>query len=272
MKRFLLLILLLRITTAFGAQVDSLDIYSPSMQKTIRTIVILPDAATPDTPCPTIYLLHGHGNDATAWLRIRPDLPAIADRDGIAFVCPDAGNSWYLDSPVRKEIRYETFITDELIPAVEGSYPLIDRRTARAITGLSMGGFGAVSLAIKHKELFGAAGSTSGGLDIRPFPDSWGLSELLGTQAENPAAWEAATPINLIPRLKPGDLALIIDCGWDDFFAEGNEAFHNRLREAGIDHDYYVRPGGHNHAYWNNSIAYQILFFADYFSRAAKPE
>ena len=195
MKRiFILAFLLAWLTAQFAAAaaVDTLAVRSASMDRDIPVIVILPDGASPANPCPTVYLLHGYGGNQTTWLRIKPSLPAIADREGIAFVCPDGATSWYLDSKVRAKSLYETFMTRELLPAVEERYPVSRDRSGRAITGLSMGGFGAVSLAIRHKELFGAVGSTSGGLDIRPFPENWEIPQLLGTQAEHPEAWEAA--------------------------------------------------------------------------------
>ena len=212
------------------------------MDRDIPVIVILPDGASPANPCPTVYLLHGYGGNQTTWLRIKPSLPAIADREGIAFVCPDGATSWYLDSKVRAKSLYETFMTRELLPAVEERYPVSCDRSGRAITGLSMGGFGAVSLAIRHKELFGAVGSTSGGLDIRPFPENWEIPQLLGTQAEHPEAWEAATPINLIPQIAVGDLAIVIDCGYDDFFFGVNNDFHAELLRRGIMHDSMCVP------------------------------
>lgn len=211
MKRiFILAFLLAWLTAQFAAAaaVDTLAVRSASMDRDIPVIVILPDGASPANPCPTVYLLHGYGGNQTTWLRIKPSLPAIADREGIAFVCPDGATSWYLDSKVRAKSLYETFMTRELLPAVEERYPVSRDRSGRAITGLSMGGFGAVSLAIRHKELFGAVGSTSGGLDIRPFPENWEIPQLLGTQAEHPEAWEAATPINPDPayrRRRSGD-------------------------------------------------------------------
>ena len=106
-----------------------------------------------------------------------------------------------------------------------------------------------------------------GGLDIRPFPENWEIPQLLGTQAEHPEAWEAATPINLIPRIADGDLAIVIDCGYDDFFFGVNNDFHAELLRRGIMHDFYVRPGRHNNEYWGNSIDYQIVFFRNFFFR-----
>ena len=92
---------------AAAAAVDTLAVRSASMDRDIPVIVILPDGASPANPCPTVYLLHGYGGNQTTWLRIKPSLPAIADREGIAFVCPDGATSWYLDSKVRAKSLYE---------------------------------------------------------------------------------------------------------------------------------------------------------------------
>lgn len=268
MKRFFLLLAALSagLVPAFAARIDTVAVYSPSMDKQIKTLVISPDNTDPATPRPVIYLLHGYGGNHLTWLDIKPELPAIADREGILFVCPDGANSWYMDSPACPSSRYETFVTDELIPCVDSRYSVIRDRCGRAVTGLSMGGFGAMTLAMKHKDLFGAAGSTSGGLDIRPFPRNWELNRLLGEQHEHPDLWEAFTPVNLIPRLEDGDLCIVIDCGYSDFFLEVNEAFHRKLLEHGIAHDFYLRPGSHDHDYWRTSIDYQILFFSRFFA------
>ena len=71
---------------------------------------------------------------------------------------------------------------------------------------------------------------------------------MLGEITEHPEAWEEATPINLIPQLGNGDLAIVFDCGYDDFFFEVNNDFHDELLRRGIMHDFYVRPGGHTGA------------------------
>ncbi len=235
MKRiFILAFLLAWLTAQFAAAaaVDTLAVRSASMDRDIPVIVILPDGASPANPCPTVYLLHGYGGNQTTWLRIKPSLPAIADREGIAFVCPDGATSWYLDSKVRAKSLYETFMTRELLPAVEERYPVSRDRSGRAITGLSMGGFGAVSLAIRHKELFGAVGSTSGGLDIRPFPENWEIPQLLGTQAEHPEAWEELRPStsSRSSEWRPGDrLRLRLR----RFLLRGKQRFPRRVAAPG---------------------------------------
>ena len=128
-----------------------------------------------------------------------------------------------------------------------------------------MGGHGALFLAFRHKELYGACGSMSGGVDIRPFPRNWELPYDLGEYASHKKDWDAHTVINQIDRIADGDLAITIDCGEDDFFLEVNKSLHERLLGRKISHDFTTRPGGHNPSYWNNSLDYQLLFFKKYF-------
>ncbi|WP_102408912.1 alpha/beta hydrolase [Parabacteroides bouchesdurhonensis] len=262
------LFLLLALSVQAGV-VDTIKVYSASMKKDVQVVVVTPEKN--EKPHPVVYLLHGYGGNAKSWLFIRPDLPQMADLYGIMFVCPDGNyNSWYWDSPKDPSSRYETFVSNELIKYVDSHYPTVKDRKGRAISGLSMGGHGAMWLSMRHKDVFGAAGSTSGGLDIRPFPNNWDMVEKLGAESANRDIWETHTAINQIDRLRGGDLALIIDCGYDDFFFEVNNDFHKKLLKYKIGHDFIVRPGGHTNEYWNNSIGYQILFFKDFFEKNAK--
>lgn len=253
----------------FGSRVDTLMVKSPSMNKKVKTIVIIPDKALGANAkaCPVIYLLHGYSGNADAWPGLKPDLPQVADEKGIIFVSPDGKNSWYWDSPKDPSYRYETFVAKELVSYVDANYKTIADRRGRAITGLSMGGHGGMWLSIRHKDVFGAGGSMSGGLDIRPFPKNWEMDKQLGDYDSNKQIWDEHTAINLIPTLNNGELAIIIDCGIDDFFFQVNKNFHDKLVERKIDHDYIVRPGAHTGEYWNNAVDYQILFFEKYFNR-----
>lgn len=268
LKTLFLTVLLLAGGTLRAAIVDTLAVYSDGMKKNVQVVVITPEKTA--TACPTVYLLHGHGGNAKSWITIKPELKAIADREGLIFVCPDGQNSWYWDSPKNPGSRYETFITKELIPYIDARYQTVADRSARAITGMSMGGHGAMWLALRHKDTFGAVASTSGGLDIRPFPNNWGMSTLLGNEGENQTVWNEHTAINQISRLKNGDLAILIDCGYDDFFFEVNHDFHQKLLKYKIQHDFIVRPGAHNIDYWKNSIDYQLLFFKKFFEQGKK--
>ena len=254
-----------------AAQVDTLMVRSESMNKDIKVVAVRPDKAVKGEKCPVVYLLHGYSGNAKSWIEIKPELPQIADRDGIIFVCPDGGYaSWYWDSPIIPEHRYETFVSKELINYVDENLNAIPNRSKRAITGLSMGGHGAMWLAIRHLDIFGAVGSTSGGLDIRPFPNNWSMKKYIGERDENLERWNNSTVINLLDRIKNGDLAIIIDCGVDDFFFGVNKAVHERLLQQKVGHDFIARPGAHNGAYWKNSIEYQILFFKKHFEKETK--
>lgn len=270
MKNKSILAGILLIFVAMGmraAQVDTVMVESCAMNKGVKVVYVVPDKALGGQAqaCPVIYLLHGYGGEAKSWITIKPELPRIADEKGIIFVCPDGKNSWYWDSPLNPAYRYETFVSSELIEYTDRHYRTVASRQGRAITGLSMGGHGALWNAFRHKDVFGAAGSTSGGVDIRPFPQNWEMSRQLGEFAANKKRWDEHTVINQIDKIQNGDLAIIFDCGESDFFLEVNKDLHKRLLGRGIDHDFITRPGVHNSAYWNNAIDYQILFFEKFF-------
>ena len=265
-KTFLLLLLVLPLSL-YASKVDTIMVKSPSMNKEVKVVVVSPDKSLGSyaVACPVVYLLHGYSGDAKSWINLKPELPQIADEKGIIFVCPDGKNSWYWDSPTNPAYRYETFVSAELVKFIDGNYCTVPDRKGRAITGLSMGGHGGMWLSIRHKDVFGAGGSMSGGLDIRPFPKNWEMSKQLGEYESNTELWETHTAINQIDRLANGDLAIIIDCGLNDFFLKVNKEFHNCLVEKKIDHDFILRPGGHDSKYWNNAVDYQILFFSKFF-------
>jgi len=165
-------------------------------------------------------------------------------------------------------MKYETYVASELINAIDSQYKTIASPKGRAITGLSMGGHGAFYLAIKHQDVWGAAGSQSGGVDIRPFPNSWDMAERLGSYSEHPENWEENTVINMLHLLSGREtkLKMIFECGTSDFFYDGNKRLHQKMLEMNIPHDYTERPGAHNWVYWRNSIKYQMVFFKDFFA------
>lgn len=254
-------------THAFAGQVDTILVHSSAMNKNVKCVVISPDSGSSSgAHWPVVYLLHGWGANYAQWIKTAPQLSQEATAYGILFICPDGGyDSWYFDSPIDTSVRYETFITKELIPYIDEHYPTLAGNTHRAITGLSMGGHGALYLAIRHRDLFGAAGATSGGVDLRPFPENWGIKKDLGDYAGHKTNWDSNTVIHAVDDLNNGQLRLIIDCGVSDFFLAVNRSLHQKLLDKKIDHDYIERPGGHNGAYWKNSIDYQVLFFRKYF-------
>lgn len=248
-----------------GARVERTTVYSAGMNNNLPVVVIIPNQASETSRCPVVYLLHGHGGNANSWIQIKPELSEMADKNNIIFVCPDGKNSWYWDSPTNPAYRFETFVSRELVTWVDSLYPSIADRKARAITGLSMGGHGALWLSFRNKDVYGAAGSTSGGVDIRPFPNNWNMKDQLGELSQNPDVWDNHTVINQVDKIANGDLALIIDCGYRDFFFDVNNNLHAKLMANNIGHDYLVRPGVHDGNFWNNSIDYQVLFFKKFF-------
>jgi S-formylglutathione hydrolase FrmB len=253
-----------------AAIVDTVETYSASMKKTIKAVVVRPDDYATASALPVVYLLHGYSGNYSDWIMKAKGFEKAVDLYEMIIVCPDGNNSWYWDSPVDPNYKYETYVSKELVNWVDGKYKTIKGRNGRGITGLSMGGHGALYLALKHQDVFGTAGSMSGGVDIRPFPNNWDMVLRLGTYSEHPENWEKYTVINMLHLLKPNSLALIIDCGTEDFFSKVNENLHEQLLYRNIPHDYITRPGAHNWNYWTNSIQYQLLFMNNYFRSGAK--
>ncbi len=247
-------------------QIDSLSVYSTSMQKNVPVLLVKPELIKKQS-VPVLYLLHGYSGNEKTWLNIEPDLGVLADDYGMAFVCPSGENSWYWDSPAIETSKFETFISKELYPYISNLLQIEGKREKVAITGLSMGGHGAFWIAGKHPELFGAIGSMSGGLDLRPFPKNWNLIAHLGEIESNSALWNDYTVASHIDRFADNKYAIIFDCGVEDFFYQVNVDMHNAFIEKKIPHDFISRPGVHNAAYWKNAIKYQLLFFYDFFNR-----
>jgi S-formylglutathione hydrolase FrmB len=239
------------------------------MDKNIKNVIILPDGYnTADKKYPVLYLLHGHGGKYDSWIKTtKKNLLEEATKWQMIIVCPDGQNSWYWDSPIDPKSQFETYVSSELVRYIDENYKTIAGSDGRAITGFSMGGHGGLWLGINHPDVFGACGSMSGGVDIRPFPNNWNMKDRLGEYKQNPEAWNNHTVITQLYKIVPNTLSIIIDCGKDDFFYQVNENLHNEMLQKNIIHDYIVRPGGHTHQYWNNAIDYQMQFFSKFFNK-----
>ncbi len=259
--------LVLAAAAAWAANVNFVKIPTKLVPDGMDLTVITPTSIDPAQRFPTVYLLNGFGGDNLAWLRVRPDLPELADRYGFVIVMPDGKDSWYWDAPERPDMQMETHFITELVPYVDANFPTIPAAASRAISGLSMGGHGALWLAMRHPDVFSTAGSMSGGVDIRPFPKKWKMEQWLGPKDANPARWDEYTVATLAQSLEPGTLNLTIDCGVDDFFAPVNDALHAALLQRGIKHDYTSRPGAHTRQYWANSVLYHLTFFNEALAR-----
>jgi S-formylglutathione hydrolase FrmB len=251
-----------------GATVTNLLVPSLSMKKNVPVTLILPETCqTNHARSPVLYLLHGYSDNNQTWVS-HTSIKELAERYQIIVVCPDGGfSSWYFDSPVDPAFKYETFVANELVDFVDHHYPTLTNRESRAIAGLSMGGHGSLFLAIRHPDRFSVVACLSGGVDLRPFPDKWDIAKRLGDAQSYPDRWKNYSVITLAETLQPGELAISLDCGVDDFFITPNRNLHQLLLEHKVPHDYTERPGGHNWQYWANSIKYQMLFISDHIRR-----
>lgn len=277
MKKLLLALALTASTVgAFAsapAQADTLLLSSQYIKPDMNVVVVKPAAydslAARGHRFPTVYLLHGYADDFRCWPnKTQPALDSLSTRWGMIFVCPDGRNSWYFDSKTNPDMQMESFITRDLVPYIDANYATIADPSQRAITGLSMGGHGALWLAMRHSDIWKNAGSTSGGVDFSEFPQyisTWCIDRALGTT--DPATLRQYTVMSLVPSLKPGQLNIIFDCGVDDFFAKINDNLHRAMLEAKIPHDYISRPGAHTHPYWRNALLYQLQYFNERFAR-----
>jgi len=252
-----------------ASTVDTAVIFSPSMHKEIKCVIIKPDNyANKNLRFPVVYLLHGHSGSYSYWVQKIPNIKIDADDFQLILVCPDGGyNSWYFDSPVDSTRKYETHISKEVVTYVDSNYHTIPDRNHRAITGISMGGHGAFYIALRHTDVFGAVGSSSGGVDFTLFKTHWQIDKQIGDSINYKDNWINMTVINMIEHYPLSSLTIIFDCGTDDFFYMVNKKLHEKMQRLGISHDYIERPGKHTSEYWQNSIDYQLLFFKKYFSK-----
>ena len=277
MRYLILLALLLAATAAHAARVDTLAIPSAAMHKTYRAAVVLPASYAKNKKAryPVLYLLHGAYGHFADWLRNTPDkqlVARLADQYNLIIVLPEGETfGFYLDSPVSPDSQFETYLTKEVLPAIDQAYRTVRDRRGRVIAGLSMGGHGALYLAARHPDLYCAAGSMSGALDLTTINRKLSPADaaqraklwvpILGTETNNPERFAVNSVMNLVDQLHRNGLPLIIDCGVDDGLIEINREAHRRLLYNHTPHDYIERPGAHTWEYWQNALPYQVLFF-----------
>lgn len=237
------------------------------MRKQMKCVVIRPNNYNRNKKAfPVVYLLHGFAGKYSDWIRLVPQLKTYVDNFNLIIVCPE-GNyaSWYFDSPIDLTMQYETYIGIEVPCYIDSVYRTMRDKEHRAITGLSMGGHGALFVAWRHSDIFGAAGSMSGGLDLKECIGRFDIEKVIGDTAQFAGNWEKYSILSIVETKLNSPISLVIDCGIDDFFITGNRKVHQKLILRGVPHDYIERPGTHNWVYWKNSITYQLMYFARYF-------
>ncbi|TXE02019.1 alpha/beta hydrolase [Algoriphagus aquimarinus] len=274
MKKFLVLLVLLPSFAFAQAKVDTIEVFSKAMNKTLKAAVTTPSTYDDSKQFATLYLLHGGSGAFSDWHQktTEPGLVnRMAEQYNLIIVTPGVGpSSYYFDSPVMDSVQYETYITTELIPHIDKTYKTIAKKESRAITGLSMGGHGAIMLSAKHPDLFSVATSMSGvmNIDTRLWKVPAEFSklrqgqqqEMLGMDLNYDAPFSTYTAVGLVDKMKVNGIALLIDCGVDDFLLETNRQMHQMLLENGTPHDYTERPGSHTWDYWTNALPFHLLF------------
>lgn len=259
-----------------ASTVDTLDVPSAVMKKVYKAAVVLPASyANSKASYPVLYLLHGGSGHFRDWLTQTPDkmlVRNLADQFNMIIVMPEGETfGWYLDSPFDQNNKFETYITKEVIQKIDNTYRTVRSNKGRVITGLSMGGHGAMYLSSRHPELFCAAGTMSGAMDMNytkfkineDFTKSLKarFEKLLGTSDTSNDVFVKNSIINMVDAIKKNGMPITIDCGVDDFLIDANRELHSRLLYNGVPHDYTERPGAHTWEYWQNSLPYHLLFF-----------
>ncbi len=211
---------------------------------------------------PLVYLLHGWAGSSRDW-KNNYEVQKLADKYGMIIALPDGyHDSWYVNSKSSKLLQYESAFWKRIVPFVEENYRVDGSN--RFITGLSMGGHGAVSFYLKKRGYFRAAGSMSGILDITKFPDNWGISKRLGAYKKNKKTWEMNSALQLLKAYKgkKNELLLFIACGKKDFAFAVNESFNKEAKAGKVPIIYLADQGEHNWDYWTSHVDQQILFFS----------
>lgn len=213
---------------------------------------------------PSVYLLHGYSGNYRDWVKnYESQLVKTANQDQIILIMPDGlYGSWYLNSPISESSQYASMFVNQLIPAVDNNFRTIATRDKRAISGLSMGGYGSFYLAGTHPELFGAVGGMSG---VYTLKDSHSNSAWV-VLGKDQSKWESFNVDNYLPQFKKYNTAIIFDVGTEDYLLPTARRLHSEMLEEHIKHNYGEAPGVHDWNYWLNSIDYQLLFFHRYFT------
>ena len=240
------------------------DIFSEALSLSISMTVILPQPTSTqigmtgdagDEPPPVLYLLHGLSDDDTIWLR-RTSIERYVAPLGLAVVMPQVHRSFYTDEAYGG--KYWTFVSEELPELVGRFFRVSQTREDTFVAGLSMGGYGALKLALRQPARFAAAASLSGALDVAE------LSR--GARPEDPMLWKrvlggrtaAGSEEDLFALLDRADAArlpaLHVSCGTEDWLIGANKRFVAACAAARVPVATSFGPGEHDWAYWDDRI------------------
>ena len=209
----------------------------------------------------TLYLLHGHSDDHTAWMRWS-SIEKYAEALNLAVVMPAANLSFYTDMAYGKE--YFKFIGEEVPAVARELFSLSEKREDNFVAGLSMGGYGAFKLALTNPDRYAAAASLSGAVDIRevvrghgnPIDKTW-LAEMraiFGDLSKVPNSKQDLFTLAKKVAKAPIKPRLYQCCGTEDFLYADNVRFRDAIRKLPLDLTYEEGPGEHMWSYWDKMI------------------
>ena len=219
---------------------------------------------------PVLYLLHGIGDHYDAWVK-NTNLVEYARPYPLIIVMPEGDKAWYVNGAVPNS-RWEDYIMKEVMPYVDSHYRTLQQLGMRATAGLSMGGYGALMLGLKHRDLFSVAASLSGALGVTDwtpenmgadFPD-WIRKSVLDAfgPAGSPQRKEYA--LDQLINAPVAELPFIyLDCGTEDHLLVHSRNFSKLLQEKKIPHDYREQPGIHEWPLWDQQIQEVLRLLAE---------
>ncbi len=262
MKKLSLFIIILFFTNINFAQ-QQIIFTSPLLPAGDTVHVYKPKTYKDTHNYPLVFLMHGWSGNYKQWGQI-VNLQDFADEYNFVIACPDGFyDCWYLNSPAKANSQFVTFFFNNLLPEMQQKYNI--NKTQIFISGLSMGGHGALYLYLQHPELFASAGSTSGALDLRGPAQrgGLGLEKIIGEFDKNLDKYAACSVIDNLSKIAGSEKEIIFDCGTEDFLYETNNAVRKKCDELKIKAVYITQPGEHNYAYWKKSIKFHFDFFSN---------
>lgn len=265
MRTLLALPLMTLIGPTLAQQTSVITIQSEEVGRDVPVTTVVPsDYDKPSNIIrhyPVVFMLHGWDGDHTQWSETA-DLEAYADEYNMAIVCPDGlHDSWYVNAPNVPGQDYEDFFFEELLPKVRELFRWDKERTF--ITGLSMGGFGAMRFYLTRPEMFAGACATSGILDLEMFPNKWGMDDVFGRYEYNEDVYAAHSPVNLVENVAGMNKPILFDCGTSDIAYKAAVAFKEACDKAGVEATFLSGVGNHSHTYWRQSVAKHFEFFGE---------
>jgi S-formylglutathione hydrolase FrmB len=232
--------------------------HSNALNRDMQYRVVFPGHITAGERFPVVYLLHGGGGNFRNWSDWS-DVARYAER-GLILVMPEGSDSYWANSAGRPQDRYEDYVVNDLISDVEDKFSAAKDRANRAIVGVSMGGFGAVKLALSHPDLFAFAGGISSAIDVprRPFSikrPAQGLRHRLIFGAWGSQTRRDNDPYILVRFADPGRMPyLFLSCGEQEGLLRANREFAALLEERHLRYEFHVVPGGHTWTQWNERL------------------